>query len=807
MNSKPDLDLLTFYRLNGQDQPALPGLLAAVPPRRTARGRENDRLLIFLSITGNVRTSPADYAEMTRQMADRYYSLSGAVTSALKSTAEALNAFLLERNIRMGGRGQVATGLLVMGALREDQLFMVLSGPVHAFWMSPRGTRHFYDDQLAGRGLGMSQTARLYYAQAQLQPGDRMLFSTYLPAAWKPTLESERGVASLEVIRRRLMADAGPEAQAVLIVAREGTGQVNLLRAAPPVEESKPPAPVAAVAPAPVSAPAAESTPRPPQRSPMQRPPVTESQPAASLPQRPPMQRPPVTQSQPTAAPQRPPATPSATAEKSAEPSATPPARGLPFKKPAPRLPDEHSPEPQQLLRQPGPGPLQPLFKQLAAGIRAMRQSQQQFAQSVGRLMPRLLPFNQEEEPAQARPAGNPVFGWFLALALPVIVVTMGAVVYIQYGRTAQYQTYFSSAQEAATKASGITEPVSQRRAWEETLFWLDKAESYQGTPESRNLRRQAQSSLDTLDNIKRVTFQQALAQPFNETTRISRMVASENDVFLFNAERGEVNRVTLTPRGYELDLNFICRPGTYSGGVVGPFVDIVSLPRANQFNALVAGIDASGTLLYCLPNGQSPEVAPLNAPESGWKRIAAIGLDEGRLYVLDADANAVWTYYGSQSNFLDVDPLFFFDEQIPLMGNVVDMAVNGDDIYLLNADGHLITCTLSLVSDSPTRCVDPATLVDRRPGRQGGITLPDAIFSQVVFSPPPNISVTMLDTNNRAVYRFSPRGLELQDQLRPVIGEAATLPAGAITAMAFSPSQILFVFVNNHLYYAADVR
>ncbi|MEJ5224074.1 MAG: hypothetical protein WHV44_06415 [Anaerolineales bacterium] len=804
MTSKLDLDLLSLYRLNGQDQPALPGLLAAVPPRRTARGRENDRLLICLSITGNVRTRPADYAEMTRQMADRYYSLSGAVTSALKSTAEALNAFLLERNIRMGGRGQAATGLLVMGALRDNQLFLVLSGPVHAFWIGPHGTRHYFDDQLAGRGLGMSQTARLYYAQATLQPGDRVLLATYLPSAWKPILESERGAASLDVMYRRLMTDAGPEAQAVLIVAREGTGQFNLLRPASHQAEAQPPAPIAA--PAPAAASPAESTPQPPQRPPMQRPPVSQSQPTAAAPQRPPMQRPPVSQSQ-SAMPQHAPlAAPPTPAENNVEPAA-PPARGLPLKRPAPRLPEEHAPEPKELVRRPGPDSLQPFFKKLAESIRAMRQAQQRWSQSLGRLMPRLLPVNQDESAEPVRPAGSSAWGVFMALALPVILITVGVVVYSQYGRTAQYQTYFTSAQEAATKASSITEPIAQRRAWEETLYWLDKAEAYQGTPESRNLRRQAQASLDALDNIKRVTFQLALAQAFPEAIKISRMVASENDVFLFNAERGEVTRVTLTQRGYEVDPNFICRPGTYSGGVVGPLVDVVSLPRANQFNALAAGIDASGTLLYCLPNGQSPQVVPLNPPESGWKRIAAIGLDGGSLYVLDADANAVWTYYGNQSNFLNVDPLFFFDEQIPLMGNVIDMAVNGDDIYLLNSDGHLITCTLSRVSASPTRCVDPAPLVDRRPGRQGGVTLPDAIFSQVVFSPPPNISVAMLDANNRAVYRFSPRGLELQDQLRPVIGEAATLPGGPIAAMAFSPNQVLFVFVNNRLYYAADVR
>ncbi len=800
MTSKLDLDLTSLYRLHGQEQPALPGLLAAVPPRRTARGRENDRLLICLSISGNVRLTAEEYAEITRQMADRYYGIGGAVTSALKATAEALNAFLLERNMRLGGRGQTATGLLVMGALRDDQLFMALSGPVHAFWLSPHGSRHFADEQLAGRGLGLSQTARLYYAQAQLQPGDRVLFATQLPPSWVHALASERGGASLEATRRRLMADPGPEMQAALMMAREGAGQVNVLRAAPPAPVAKaaspdlvpPPPVIPASAAQPEAAPtqttpqASESTPRTPVRPPMQRPPVS-SPAAAPVSPRPDVQQPPVT-----------------------PPPAEAPVRGLPFKPPSLRPQEESSPEPKNLLRPPAPDRFQPFFKQLAAGLRAWRQWRQRFGAGFARLAPRLLPGNGDSDAQQPASPGASTAGLLLGLALPVILLTVGVVVYVQYGQTAQYQSFFASAQEAAVKASDTTEPVAQRRAWEETLFWIDKAEAYQGTPESRNLRRQAQSSMDVLDSIKRVTFQLALSQPFAETTSITRMVANENDVFLLDGARGEVYRVMLTQRGYELDVNFICRPGAYTGGLVGPIIDLVSLPLLNQYRASVAAIDAGGNLLYCLPNGQSPQLITINTPETGWKRIAGIDYDREKdaLYVLDAEDNAIWTYYGQQGNFADSSPLFFFDEQIPDMGNVVDMAVsNSDDVYLLNDDGHLTVCTLGPLNVTPTRCVDPATFVDRRPGRQGGITLADAIFAQVVFSPPPNTSIVMLDAKNRAVYRFSTRGLELIDQLRPVIGESATLPAGSVTAMDLSPNQILFVFVDRRLYYATDVR
>jgi len=796
VSNKLDLNLISLYRLKGQEWPTLPGLLAAIPPRRTARGRENDRLLVFLSIAGNVRLSSAEYAEITRQMADRYYGISGSITSALKATAEAVNAFLLERNVRLSGRGQYATGLLVMGALRDNQLYMVLSGPVHAFWMGPRGNRHFFDEQLSGRGLGTAQTTRLYYAQAEINAGDRLLFATHLPNNWVPLLKADRSASSLDSTRRRLMADAGVEVQAALISVQDGTGQMTILRATPtavhPPETTTPKSQSVAHAqnsPQPATTPPTVTTPVPSQ--PVSKP--IPSQPLASVPaQRPPMQRPPV-QRPPTSRPVE--STPHPITRSVPQPVQQQPneakiaSRGLPFKLPSLRSSQESSPEPKMLVRSDAPNQLQPVFKWLAAGIRSVRQMQQRSNDGFKRFLPRLLPGVQDMPPQDdgIQSAPRSTTSMVMAFALPVIVITMAVVVYIQYGRTAQYQSFYSRAEQAAASTSAITDEVELRRAWDETIYWLEKAEGYESTAESRTLRRQAQASLDVLDRINRVNFQPALPTPFSDTIQIDRMVANETDVFLLNTERGEVYRVMLTQRGYEVDNNFICRSGVFGTGQVGPLIDVAALPRTNLYGAVAVGIDKNGTLLYCLPNGQSPQPVPLTAPDVGWRKIAAIGLDQGSLYVLDADANAVWAYYGNQSSFSEA-PFFFFDEQIPRMDNVVDMAVNGDDIYLLRADGHLTTCTLSRISASPTRCVDPAYLSDTRAGRQGGATLPDAIFTQVVFAPPPHIALALFDANNRPV------------------GEGAALPQVPISAMTFSPNQVLFVFVDGRLYYAADV-
>ena len=45
-----NLNLLPLYRLNNKELPALPGLLATTPPRKAARGREGDRLIVDGSV-------------------------------------------------------------------------------------------------------------------------------------------------------------------------------------------------------------------------------------------------------------------------------------------------------------------------------------------------------------------------------------------------------------------------------------------------------------------------------------------------------------------------------------------------------------------------------------------------------------------------------------------------------------------------------------------------------------------------------------------------------------------------------------
>jgi hypothetical protein len=140
-----------------------------------------------------------------------------------------------------------------------------------------------------------------------------------------------------------------------------------------------------------------------------------------------------------------------------------------------------------------------------------------------------------------------------------------------------------------------------------------------------------------------------------------------------------------------------------------------------------------------------------------------------------------------------------FFDQQIPPLGDAVDLVVNQNDLYLLHEDGHLTTCVYGALATSPTRCKNPEIYTDPRPGRQSGPFIEDAFFSQIEFSPPPEPSIYMLEPNSQAIYRFSVR-LTLDRQFRP------TETLSELAASAFTVNRnnhAIFVAAGNQIYFA----
>ncbi len=383
-----------------------------------------------------------------------------------------------------------------------------------------------------------------------------------------------------------------------------------------------------------------------------------------------------------------------------------------------------------------------------------------------------------------------------IAIAVPVIFVAIATVVYYDRGLAAQHEIYYNQAYQVATQTIELTEPDDLRRAWSSVLGLLETAAAYGSSPEADALQGQAQTAWDQLEGVNRVAFQEALTTRLTDAVQIGRMAATNEDLYLLNTEDGTILRSWRTGRGYEFDPTFRCGPGAYGSLIVGRLIDLTALPKGNEFNATVLGMDVNGNLLYCIP-GQSPIAAPLVPPDSNWGNPLAITFDSGNLYILDPQTNAVWMYVGINGAF-NGRPRLYFGDDIPPMKDVIDLAVNRQDLYLLHGDGHLTTCTFSALTTSPTRCEDPAFFTDTRPGRGEAPVIQNASFSQILFNPPPDPSLFLLDDDAEALYHFSVR-LTFQRQIRTLepFGDAE------VTSFAVSPDRRVFFAAGNRIFFA----
>jgi len=233
-----DLTLSPLYRISGQEIPNLPGLLVVTPPSTAARGREKDRLIVYLLLTGNSIFSTSEYMQVAVDASDAFYQSPGSLTSALRMAAETINKNLLERNMTTSAQGQYAVGWLTLAALRDTQCTLLLSGPMHAYWFGQNEMRHIHEPVVSGKGLGVHPVTSIHYAQTTLSAGDRLLFYGRAPSAWDSTL-ADPTPSSLDSMRRRLITLTSADLNAVLMQATDGAGVLNLLKGAVESKEDK----------------------------------------------------------------------------------------------------------------------------------------------------------------------------------------------------------------------------------------------------------------------------------------------------------------------------------------------------------------------------------------------------------------------------------------------------------------------------------------------------------------------------------------------------------------------------------------
>ncbi len=826
-----DLNFLPFHRIAGKDRPSLPGLMTVAPPQRAARGREGDHLFIYLTLAGNKPFSLDEYTKIISQMTGSFYSTSGSLTAALRTTADTLNQTLLNRNLSTTGQGHYIVGRLVLGVLRASRLVVVQSGPTHIFCVGKKDVQHLHDPDLSGRGLGFSQTTTLYYSQLILNPGDQLVACAQLPDGWDTALMNERGSTSIEALYRKLKSISNENINAVIIQVQAGKGLLKLLSA-----DRQPSDEVLQETPVSPKVPVLEETPV------MEEQLAQDGQSAAGFDVRSePFSNAPL-EFENTSVADTDDQTSVPVMGKTAFYSKLLNGSSLEEEPIVEDLPGSElgsaavSPEFREYgqsqlfdtnntneipeIKRQGSSRRTAFFSKLLIGLQSVRK----FGRSVSTAFPTMLKRLLPGAPDDHSPIMQRSTMAFIAVIVPLAMVVIASTVYIKFGQSAQYDENYKQAINEAVGAIGQSDSAIVRRAWESTLYYLDRADAYQITQESSNLREQAQSALDAMDQIIRLDFRPAIIGGLAKAMQVGRMAASETDLYLLNVPQGNIIRAYMTSQGYQVDGNFICGPGHYASiddnsslsYDVGSILDMVALPRLNTFGATLMGMDATGTLLFCSPNIE-PKAWKLEEPDIRWKNLVAfsVAAQDNTLYVLDPAGNAIWEFgQDENSQYTQAPELFFSGGFVPQnLTQAIDISISRTDIYLLFDDGHVTHCTPGFVDGAgdtviPIRCNDPETMTDTRSGHQSGIVLSDAEFTEFTFISSSDPSLYLLAPATAAIYRFSPRPetLFLQNQFRATVNQDKTLFSSPISAMAISPNRYIFLSSGSQVYFATDV-
>ncbi len=782
-----DLNLLPLNFLADQEQTDLPGFLAVNSPRRTARGRAGDQLIVLAATSPRTILPPNELKQQLERLAQGYFETAGSVTAALRIAAERLNQALIDRNLHAATASQLF-GSLNLAVIHSGTLFIAAGGNTHSYLLSGENVDHFFDPQPAGKSLGLARPLPLRFYQTEIKSGDELIFCPDPPSSWGASVLSGSPGLALDQLLRRLLVNRPADLAAGVVQFQSGPGKISIIRM-----QSNPLGPVPVLVGAqPMRSPASGAAqPIPAQpvgEKPADLPPAADEQEPAAVPPGPAGPEPEsaplkLEAEQLAVAPQ-----PQPTARE-APPAGAPERAARPeIKKPSRRnQPAELTPIPQKRRSR------MLWIARLWQGSRKVGESS---ARASGSLLSQILPGPADQPGSLSR--GTMAF---IAIAIPLIVVAVATTVYNQRGRGLVYDQYFEAAQQAAQQAQTQQDPAVVRSYWQAALSDLQKADSIKTTDASQTLRVRAQNAIDDLDGITRLDYQPAIAGGLAATVNVSQIITSGSDLYLLDSAKGRVIRAVLSGSGYEVDPNFSCEPGPSGGRLVGPLLAMIPMPKENELNAAVMGLDAGGTALYCVP-GQTPFSASLTPPESGWGKITAMTYDSGNLYLLDAKSNAIWIYTGSNGTFKDA-PQSFFDQNAPPMADAISFAVDSTDLYLLHADGHLIFCTLSLVSTSPTRCSEPAQLSDPRPGHQSPVNvLPGTRFAQILYTQPPDASIYFSDPASGSIYHFSLR-LNLQSQMRGGGNPAYPLPQPPATAFTISQNRRAFLAFGSQVYYA----
>ncbi|MDT8382652.1 MAG: hypothetical protein RQ728_10420 [Brevefilum sp.] len=785
----------------GQQEFVSLGFTASAPPRRASRSRSEDMLILSLSFKGDVQTASEIQKSWLDNLIQSFFKTGGSVTSAMRTLIETLNLTLMEKNLKSGRDAGPTTAAINLAAIHRRILYIAQSGFSHAFVLNQQGLAHFYDTSRSDRGLGFSRSPNIRYYQAEIGRGSYFFTTDSPPETWTEDAIFTGGYPSLDQLRRRLLNQAPQSFRMDLAQILPGEGNVQIqgpqIPAAIEGEDVKDedshviPETLPEVTAEPQEdtlfdtreiKPESDSVeivlPDTEDEAPEED--LVEAEISDSL-------KPEVLQEDfaHEAAFESHAEEDIEDAETIAEPQLAKSKKQEKMKKSSSKVIAERDQIRERSL------------KGLAAILSGWRSFREKVSTFFMDLISRWTPADSDGTPRLSR--GTMLL---VTVLIPLIVVAIGASVYFARGRSLQYESYFEQAQLSAAVALSSEDPNQSREAWHQSLAYLDQAESYKETDEITELREQARDALDQLDGAVRLAYQPAIIGSLYSEINITEIISYGPDLYMLDSTGGRVIHAERVSQGYEIDPDFVCAAGNYSGGRIEALVDMVSLPINNPFQAHILAVDALGNAAYCGP-GQNPVIHTLPSMNGNFGEIKSIAYDINYLYVLLPASSTILVYRPTNGQYLDLPSSFFEGvDNTPNISTVEDLAVNGPSLYLLQNDGKLIDCTTSGLGANPVTCVNPVDYIDGRPGKEDLVfTMPESSYRGILYTSPPDPSISILDAINADIYRFSLR-FRLYKRLRPEMGDFE-LESPVATAFTIGIDRIAFLAFGHQVFYA----
>ncbi len=604
-----------------------PGAIAMPPPRRAARGRDADTLFGLLTLGEGQRQPASFYEGLVKAFSERYFKVSGGVTTALRDSMREVNAEVVKINSRRPDPFEVGVACAV---LRSQELYIGVAGPARCFLVREGFVERLPDDEDLREGiisLGLEKDADVRLFRRDVRAGDFLIVT-------------DSSLDNLGDTTVRHALESG-EVDATLVNLRSVAGEFTsavVIKFVAPLEEGE----------------------------------------VDDLPARPVPAAPPMRSFEPPEA-GRPAPAPAAPLARAAGAEGVPPVDGEPVEGEA--LEGEGGEAPEVVL----PWPRR-MARNLTLGLAKATDGTKTLVTSM---MPEDEEEGALAQRFQLSTTMQ--IGVVVAVAVLVALVTTAVYRFRgQTSQYAQLVREAQAEIEQAREGAG-DQATARPHWESAIFLLDQAAEIRAPSADIWNLRNEAMTVLDSYDHVTRVTPVLMREYPDGTVLRgpvvqgLNLYVVDETQDILYREDLDESGQ-----RFVNREPQIITRQGEVVGSqVIGGMVDLTWMEEGGvpQRNVL-AVITRNGLLITYSP---SWDVTATLLPEyEAWQDPRAIAVYEGDLYILDAGANEIWRYPANGDSYSNSPQRYLTDVEADL-SDAIDMAIDTNgNIYILHAGGWI---------------------------------------------------------------------------------------------------------------------